>query len=83
MPSLTPQSNPVAPAPGMPGMGAPPRQWAALYPARRPPAPPSKTQVATPQVVDIPMLCWERVSPFDIYWTPGVANIADANIIER
>jgi hypothetical protein len=85
MPSLTPQSNAVAPAPmsggAMPGatppspMGAPPLPGA--------PAPPRKAQVATPQVVDIPILCWERVSPFDIYWTPGVAGIEDANIIER
>lgn len=34
-------------------------------------------------VVDIPKLTWTRVSPFDIYWTPGVSDIADANIIER
>ena len=40
-------------------------------------------QIARPQVQDVPMLCWERVSPFDIYWTPGVADIADANIIQR
>lgn len=30
-----------------------------------------------------PRLVWERISPFDIYWTPGVHDIADANIIER
>jgi hypothetical protein len=30
-----------------------------------------------------PKLCWERVSPFDIYWTPGVNDITDANVIER
>ena len=34
-------------------------------------------------VVDVPKLTWERVSPFDIYWTPGVIRIEDANIIER
>ena len=39
--------------------------------------------IKTPKVVDTPMLCWERVSPFDIYWTPGVNDIADANIIQR
>jgi hypothetical protein len=80
MPSLTPQSNQVAPAPGMPGPQAPP---APGMPGPQAPPTPRKAQVATPQVVDIPMLCWERVSPFDIYWTPGVANVADANIIER
>jgi hypothetical protein len=30
-----------------------------------------------------PKLWWERVSPFDIYWTPGAADIEDAAIIER
>jgi hypothetical protein len=40
-------------------------------------------QLAKPIVQDVPVLCWERVSPFDIYWTPGVADIADANIIQR
>jgi hypothetical protein len=40
-------------------------------------------QLARAQVQDVPVLCWERVSPFDIYWTPGVANIEDANIIQR
>lgn len=33
--------------------------------------------------VDVPMLTWSRVSPFDIYWTPGVSDIADANVVER
>ena len=35
------------------------------------------------QSIDVPMLTWSRVSPFDIYWTPGVSDIADANVIER
>ena len=30
-----------------------------------------------------PRLFWKRCSPFDVYWTPGVANIEDANVIER
>lgn len=30
-----------------------------------------------------PMLTWNRVSPFDIWWTPGVADIANANVIEK
>jgi hypothetical protein len=42
-----------------------------------------QAQIAKPQVVDMPIMCWERVSPFDIYWTPGVSDIADANIIQR
>lgn len=28
-------------------------------------------------------LFWNRVSPFDIWWTPGVADIEDAAIIEK
>jgi len=30
-----------------------------------------------------PRLTWTRVSPFDIWWTPGVSDIEDASIIER
>lgn len=30
-----------------------------------------------------PKLYWQRVSPFDIWWTPGVASIEDASVIER
>jgi hypothetical protein len=30
-----------------------------------------------------PRLCWERVSPFDLWWTPGAADIENASIIER
>ena len=26
---------------------------------------------------------WERIDPFNFYWTPGVQNIKDAEIIER
>lgn len=44
---------------------------------------PQQAQIAKPQVEDVPVLCWERVSPFDVYWTPGVANIEDANVIQR
>jgi hypothetical protein len=28
-------------------------------------------------------LWWERVSPFDLWWTPGISNIEDAQIIHR
>jgi hypothetical protein len=28
-------------------------------------------------------LWWERISPFDIYWTPGAADIEDAAIVQR
>ena len=30
-----------------------------------------------------PRLWWDRVSPFDIWWTPGVSDIESANIIHR
>jgi hypothetical protein len=28
-------------------------------------------------------LFWQRVSPFDLYWSPGVSDIEDASVIER
>jgi hypothetical protein len=34
-------------------------------------------------IKQVPTLCWERVSPFNLYWTPGVSNIEEADIIER
>jgi hypothetical protein len=85
------------PAPSVAGMGAvgaggiaqgnplgngaaPPVGQTPLAPQKSP-AP--KPQLAKPIVQDVPVLCWERVSPFDIYWTPGVSNIEDANIIQR
>ncbi len=30
-----------------------------------------------------PRLFWTRVSPFDLWWTPGCADIEDAEVIER
>lgn len=30
-----------------------------------------------------PRLFWQRISPFDIWWTPGVNDIEDAQIIEK
>lgn len=35
------------------------------------------------KVINQPRLFWERVSPFDIWWTPGVSDIEDAAIVER
>lgn len=37
------------------------------------------TAVSTPK----PRLFWERVSPFDLWWTPGASDIETANVIER
>lgn len=34
-------------------------------------------------VINKPKMFWNRVSPFDVWWTPGVSNIADAAVIER
>jgi hypothetical protein len=34
-------------------------------------------------ITQIPRLTWTRVSPFDIWWTPGVSDIEDASVIER
>jgi hypothetical protein len=33
--------------------------------------------------VDKPQMFWNRVSPFDVWWTPGVSDIKDAAVIER
>jgi hypothetical protein len=37
----------------------------------------------TPTTENRPRLFWQRVSPFDIWWTPGVSDIGQAAIIER
>lgn len=34
-------------------------------------------------VAQTPKLFWNRVSPFDIWWTPGASDIEDASVIER
>ena len=36
-----------------------------------------------PAVKQTPKLTWNRVSPFDIWFTPGVADIENANVIEK
>jgi hypothetical protein len=36
-----------------------------------------------PTVKQLPKMVWARISPFDIWWTPGVADIANANVIEK
>ncbi len=37
----------------------------------------------TPTVQQTPMLCWNRVNPFDFWFTPGVAAIENADTIEK
>lgn len=36
-----------------------------------------------PTIKQKPTLTWNRVSPFDLWWTPGVSDIANANVIEK
>jgi hypothetical protein len=36
-----------------------------------------------PTIKQVPVLTWNRVSPFDIWFTPGVSDIANANVIEK
>lgn len=37
----------------------------------------------TPSIQNKAQMFWERVDPFNFYWSPGVARIADAECIER
>lgn len=34
-------------------------------------------------IKDVPKMFWERTSPFDLYWTPGVGKVEDADFVER
>ena len=36
-----------------------------------------------PLVKSTPQMFWERVSPFNVYWSPGASKIEDAEVIER
>lgn len=36
-----------------------------------------------PKIEQKPKLTWNRVSPFDLWFTPGVADIENANVIEK
>ncbi|HMN11759.1 MAG TPA: hypothetical protein PKD55_05480 [Bellilinea sp.] len=42
-----------------------------------------KWEGGKPIIQQTPRLFWQRVSPFDLWWTPGVADIEDAAVIER
>lgn len=35
------------------------------------------------QMEQVPKMFWYRVSPFDLYWSPGAANVHQAEFIER
>ena len=84
--SGAPQIPPTPQIPASPGTSADDTTNAPQMPPglqQSSPTPPKRPQVARPQVVDVPVMCWERVSPFDVYWTPGVADIEDGNVIQR
>lgn len=34
-------------------------------------------------LVNKAQMFWERISPFDVYWSPGASRIADAEVIQR
>ena len=36
-----------------------------------------------PSLQNRPQMFWERVNPFDFYWSPGASSISSANCIER
>lgn len=36
-----------------------------------------------PSLLNKPQMFWERVNPFQIYWSPGASRIEDADVIER
>jgi hypothetical protein len=36
-----------------------------------------------PVVQYIPKMFWERVSPFDLYWSPGAGKVGHADFVER
>lgn len=42
-----------------------------------------KWQDGKPVNKQIPRMFWDRISPFDVYWSPGASKIADAEIAER
>jgi hypothetical protein len=35
------------------------------------------------QMQQVPKMFWYRVSPFDLYWSPGAANVWQAEFVER
>jgi len=35
------------------------------------------------QMTTVPQMFWDRVDPFNLYWTPGVVRFSDAEVVER
>lgn len=42
-----------------------------------------KWQGGQPTMQMVPKLCWQRVSPFDLWWTPGASSPEHCDFIER
>lgn len=42
-----------------------------------------KWENGKPTQQQTPRLVWQRISPFDVWWTPGAADIEDAEVVER
>jgi hypothetical protein len=40
-------------------------------------------EAGNPTTEQVPTLHWMRISPFDVWWTPGVTDVEDASFIER
>lgn len=36
-----------------------------------------------PLMRNLPQMFWERIDPFNVYWSPGVSRIEDAEVLER
>jgi hypothetical protein len=36
-----------------------------------------------PMMQNLPQMFWERIDPFNVYWSPGASRIEDAEILER
>ena len=36
-----------------------------------------------PSIQNKPVMFWERVNPFDVYWSPGASALSDAAVIQR
>lgn len=43
----------------------------------------TKWQEGQPVRTSVPKMYWDRVSPFDIYWSPGAAHVKQADFVER
>ena len=42
-----------------------------------------KWEQGSPVTVNEPRMFWQRISPFDLWWSPGASDIEDADVVER